>query len=208
MDLNAAVRAMIDVRRGNMPDPRINIRITHQIRDLAVVVLMELSESTNEKVGLSTRMGAALRYAAANPRGSAWCWITDGEPADIDERDLQCLRHDSKKAVEDLRMQGIQLLPDARPAGRPLCGRYLPREPVFHRRPSRAPDRPTAGGLCRPHRIDRPYPDSGSSARQMTRAARSGIGYSRRARCEPRITQASRKTTQSHRQPHLGSAPT
>lgn len=33
--------------------------------------------------------------------------ITDGEPVDIDERDPQCLRHDSKKAVEDLRMQGI-----------------------------------------------------------------------------------------------------
>ncbi len=33
--------------------------------------------------------------------------ITDGEPADIDERDPQYLRHDAKKAVEDLRMQGI-----------------------------------------------------------------------------------------------------
>jgi nitric oxide reductase activation protein len=52
LDLNAAVRAMIDVRRGNMPDPRINIRITRQIRDLAIVVLMDLSESTNEKVGV------------------------------------------------------------------------------------------------------------------------------------------------------------
>jgi nitric oxide reductase activation protein len=33
--------------------------------------------------------------------------ITDGEPADIDERDPQYLRHDTKKAVEDLAMQGI-----------------------------------------------------------------------------------------------------
>jgi len=33
--------------------------------------------------------------------------VTDGEPADIDERDPQYLRHDAKKAVEDLAMQGI-----------------------------------------------------------------------------------------------------
>ena len=33
--------------------------------------------------------------------------ITDGEPADIDERDPQYLRHDTKKAVEDLAMQGV-----------------------------------------------------------------------------------------------------
>lgn len=32
---------------------------------------------------------------------------TGSEPADIDERDPQYLRHDAKKAVEDLAMQGI-----------------------------------------------------------------------------------------------------
>ena len=53
LDLNAAVRAMIDIRRGVMPDPRINIRIDRHIRDLSIVVLMDLSESTNEKVGVS-----------------------------------------------------------------------------------------------------------------------------------------------------------
>ncbi|MFE8034304.1 nitric oxide reductase activation protein NorD, partial [Thiohalocapsa marina] len=51
LDLDAAVRAMIDIRRGVMPDPRINIRITRHVRDLSIVVLMDLSESTNEKVG-------------------------------------------------------------------------------------------------------------------------------------------------------------
>ncbi|MEA3409963.1 MAG: nitric oxide reductase activation protein NorD [Pseudomonadota bacterium] len=188
LDLNAAVRAMIDIRRGIMPDPRINIRITRHIRDLSIVVLMDLSESTNEKIGelqegdegyadlpsildltrestgllawaidsigdnfavhgfasdgrhdvqyyrfkdfehpydddakarmagmkggLSTRMGAALRHAgwqltqqAAQKR--LVLLITDGEPADIDERDPQYLRHDAKKAVEDLAMQGV-----------------------------------------------------------------------------------------------------
>jgi len=188
LDLNAAVRAMIDIRRGVMPDPRINIRITRHIRDLSIVVLMDLSESTNEKIGdiaegeegyeeqpsildltreatgllawaidsigdnfavhgfasdgrhdvqyfrfkdfekpyddeararmagmqggLSTRMGAALRHAGwhlsqQNASKRLVLLITDGEPADIDERDPQYLRHDAKKAVEDLAMKGI-----------------------------------------------------------------------------------------------------
>ncbi len=182
LDLNAAVRAMIDIRRGVMPDPRINIRITRHVRDLAVLILLDLSESTNERVnkddetspsiltltreatgllawaidaigdpfavhgfasdgrhdvqyfrfkdfnqpyddlpkarlagmkgGLSTRMGAALRHAGHHLRQQPAqkrlvLLITDGEPADIDERDPQYLRHDAKKAVEDLAMQGI-----------------------------------------------------------------------------------------------------
>ena len=187
LDLNAAVRAMIDIRRGIMPDPRINIRITRHIRDLSIVVLMDLSESTNEKVGfeagepgyeeadsildltreatgllawaidsigdnfavhgfasdgrhdvqyyrfkdfekpyddeaksrlagmkgnLSTRMGAALRHAGWHlsqqpAQKRLVLLITDGEPADIDERDPQYLRHDTKKAVDDLAMKGI-----------------------------------------------------------------------------------------------------
>lgn len=187
LDLDAAVRAMIDIRRGVMPDPRINIRITRHLRDLSIVVLMDLSQSTNEKVGfkegepgyaaapsildltrestgllawaidsigdnfavhgfasdgrhdvqyyrfkdfdqpydddaksrmagmqggLSTRMGAALRHAGWHltqqpAQKRLVLLITDGEPADIDERDPQYLRHDAKKAVEDLRMRGI-----------------------------------------------------------------------------------------------------
>ncbi len=185
LDLNAAVRAMIDIRRGIMPDPRINIRITRHIRDLAIVLLLDLSESTNEKIGdaleddaeaptilsltrestallswaidsigdafavhgfasdgrhdvqyyrfkdfdqhyedeaksrlagmkggLSTRMGAALRHAGThllNQQATKRLvlLVTDGEPADIDERDPQYLRHDAKKAVEELYTRGI-----------------------------------------------------------------------------------------------------
>ena len=182
IDLNAAVRAFIDIRRGIMPDPRINIRITRHVRDLAVLILLDLSESTNERVhkddetsptileltrestgllawaidaigdpfaihgfasdgrhdvqyfrfkdfsqayddvpksrlagmkgGLSTRMGAALRHAGWHlsqqpAQRKLVLLITDGEPADIDERDPQYLRHDAKKAVEDLAMRGI-----------------------------------------------------------------------------------------------------
>ena len=188
LDLNAAVRAMVDIRRGIMPDPRINIRITRHVRDLSIVLLLDLSESTNEKIGdlsegeegyeeqpsildltresagllswaidsigdnfavhgfasdgrhdvqyyrfkdfsqayddrakslmagmkggLSTRMGAALRHAGwhlsqESAQKRLVLLVTDGEPADIDERDPQYLRQDAKKAVEDLATQGI-----------------------------------------------------------------------------------------------------
>jgi len=64
------------------------------------------------KGGLSTRMGAALRHAGHHlmkqpERRKLILLVTDGEPADIDERDPQHLRHDTKKAVEDLSMKGV-----------------------------------------------------------------------------------------------------
>ena len=34
--------------------------------------------------------------------------VTDGEPADIDVRDPQYLRHDTKKAVEELATRGVR----------------------------------------------------------------------------------------------------
>jgi nitric oxide reductase NorD protein len=180
IDLNAAIRAMIDIRMGQMPDSRINIRIVRKVRDLAVVVLLDLSESTNEKLGdsdkpviqlareatsllswaidrvgdpfaihgfasdgrhdvqyyrfkdfddqyndevksklagmqggLSTRMGAALRHAASflfrqPEQKKLILLVTDGEPADIDVRDPQYLRHDTKKAVEELATRGVR----------------------------------------------------------------------------------------------------
>ncbi len=180
IDLNAAIRAMIDIRMGRMPDPRISIRVTRKVRDLAVLVLLDLSESTNEKLGdsekpviqlareatsllswaidrvgdpfaihgfasdgrhdveyyrfkdfgdsyndevkarlagmqggLSTRMGAALRHAASfllrqREQKKLILLVTDGEPADIDVRDPQYLRHDTKKAVEELAARGVR----------------------------------------------------------------------------------------------------
>jgi hypothetical protein len=188
LDLNAAVRAMVDIRRDIMPDPRINIRVDRHVRDLSIVLLLDLSESTNEKIGgiaeseegyeeqpsildltresagllswaidsigdnfavhgfasdgrhdvqyfrfkdfnqpyddeaksrmagmkggLSTRMGAALRHAGwhlsqERAQKQLVLLVTDGEPADIDERDPQYLRHDTRKAVEELATQGV-----------------------------------------------------------------------------------------------------
>jgi len=179
IDIDAAIRAMTDLRLGQTPDTRINIRHIRKTRDLAVLVLLDLSESTNQTLpssdrpvlrlareatallawsldglgdpfavhgfssdgrhdvqyyrfkdfdqeyddaaksrlagmrgGLSTRMGAALRHAAGfllrRPQQKKLVLlVSDGEPADIDVRDPQHLRHDTKKAVEELHSRGI-----------------------------------------------------------------------------------------------------
>jgi len=179
IDLNAAIDAMVAIRMGEQPNPRITMRNVIKSRDLAVVLLLDLSESTNEAVqgsektilqltreaaslvstaingigdpfaihgfasdgrhdvqyfrfkdfnqhfddevkarlagmqgGLSTRMGAAMRHAAQHllkqpERRKLLLMVTDGEPADIDERDPQHLRHDTKKAVEELYTKGV-----------------------------------------------------------------------------------------------------
>lgn len=179
IDLNAAIDAMVDIRMGTQPNTRITMRNVIKNRDLAVVVLLDLSQSTNEKPGdsdktvleltreaaalvataingigdpfaihgfasdgrhdvqyfrfkdfkdhfdeeaksrlagmtgqLSTRMGAAMRHAGQHllkqpERKKLLLVVTDGEPADIDERDPQHLRFDTKKAVEELYTQGV-----------------------------------------------------------------------------------------------------
>ncbi|MEW6413874.1 MAG: nitric oxide reductase activation protein NorD [Pseudomonadota bacterium] len=50
LDINAAVRAMIDIRMGQQPDTRIMMRYKRNLRDLAVMVLLDMSESSNDKV--------------------------------------------------------------------------------------------------------------------------------------------------------------
>ena len=179
LDINAAVRAMIDIRMGQQPDTRIMMRYKRNVRDLAVMVLLDMSESSNDKVkgqdysvidltrsatvlladaldrigdsfalhgfcsdgrhdvhyyrfkdfdqpyndltkarlagmkgSYSTRMGAALRHAGSvlkdQPKSRKICFvITDGEPADNDVRDPQYLRHDTKRAVEELAREGV-----------------------------------------------------------------------------------------------------
>ena len=179
VDINAAIDAMIAIRMGEQPNTRITMRNVLKNRDLSVVLLLDLSESTNEpmsgsektvlqltreaatlvgtaiegigdpfaihgfasdgrhdvqyyrfkdfnqhfddetksrlagmKGGLSTRMGGALRHAGHHllkqpEKRKLVLLVTDGEPADIDERDPQHLRHDTKKAVEELYSTGV-----------------------------------------------------------------------------------------------------
>ncbi len=55
IDLGAAIDAMVDIRRGVQPDPRIGIRTHLQLRDLSVTLLIDLSESTNDPLPESKR---------------------------------------------------------------------------------------------------------------------------------------------------------
>ncbi|MDR2220003.1 MAG: nitric oxide reductase activation protein NorD [Methylobacillus sp.] len=179
IDINAAIASVVDIRMGAQPDPRIMMRSVRKVRDISVMVLLDLSESTNEKVSgqdftvleltrqacvlladaiskvgdpfaihgfcsdgrhnvdyfrfkdfdqpynelpksrlagmtgqLSTRMGAAIRHAAYHLRQQKsskklLLVITDGEPADVDVRDPQYLRYDTRKAVEEAGRSGI-----------------------------------------------------------------------------------------------------
>lgn len=50
LDVNALVHAMVDQRMGQQPDPRVFIRNIRKVRDLSVLLLIDLSESTNELV--------------------------------------------------------------------------------------------------------------------------------------------------------------
>jgi uncharacterized protein YegL len=50
LDLDIALRSLIDFKSGASPDPRINMSHKTSGRDIAVMLLLDLSESLNEKV--------------------------------------------------------------------------------------------------------------------------------------------------------------
>ncbi len=50
LDLDACIGATIDLRTGRAPDPRVHQRLGRNSRDLAVLVLLDLSQSTNDWV--------------------------------------------------------------------------------------------------------------------------------------------------------------
>lgn len=50
IDINAAIASLIDIRMGIQPDPRIMMRSVRKTRDFSILVLLDLSESTNDKV--------------------------------------------------------------------------------------------------------------------------------------------------------------
>ncbi|MCP5407199.1 MAG: VWA domain-containing protein [Chromatiaceae bacterium] len=47
LDLDVAIRSLIDLKGGAQPDPRINMSHRHDGRDIAVMLLLDLSESLN-----------------------------------------------------------------------------------------------------------------------------------------------------------------
>jgi hypothetical protein len=50
LDLEAAVRAAVDLRLGATPDTRVHRRSVRRVRDLAILFLLDLSQSTNDRV--------------------------------------------------------------------------------------------------------------------------------------------------------------
>jgi len=50
LDLDVALRALIDLKSGSVPDPRINYSHITDSRDIAVTVLVDMSQSLNERV--------------------------------------------------------------------------------------------------------------------------------------------------------------
>jgi len=55
LDLDVAIRSLIDYKSGANPDPRINMSHKHDGRDIAVFLLLDLSESLNEKAAGSEK---------------------------------------------------------------------------------------------------------------------------------------------------------
>ncbi|MEZ8128212.1 nitric oxide reductase activation protein NorD [Enterovibrio norvegicus] len=58
LDLDAAIDAMKDIKRGHLPELNVNQRLTRHTRDLAVLVLLDLSQSTLSRVSQSTNASA------------------------------------------------------------------------------------------------------------------------------------------------------
>lgn len=179
LDLDIAIRSLIDYRAGVTPDPRIHMSHRTDGRDIAVLLLLDLSQSIseipegaetsilqlsqeavsllgwaidalgdpfaiagfasntrhevrylhfkgfNEPWGdepkarlaamhgeLSTRMGAAIRIAGhylskRHNSKKLLLVLSDGEPHDVDVEDAEYLRHDTRKAVEDIAAKGV-----------------------------------------------------------------------------------------------------
>ncbi|HFC52945.1 MAG TPA: VWA domain-containing protein [Gammaproteobacteria bacterium] len=78
LDLDIAIRAMVDYRAGVTPDTRINMSTQHSGRDIAVTLLLDLSASINETPAGSDRTILELSQEAV----SLLAWAIDqlGDP--------------------------------------------------------------------------------------------------------------------------------
>ncbi len=78
LDLDIALRSLIDFKSGASPDPRINMSHKTSGRDIAVMLLLDLSESLNEKVAGTEQTILELSQEAV----SLLAWAIDklGDP--------------------------------------------------------------------------------------------------------------------------------
>ncbi|MCK9381217.1 MAG: VWA domain-containing protein [Sulfuritalea sp.] len=60
LDLDTALRSLIDFKSGSTPDPRINMSHRTDGRDITVLLLLDLSESLNQKVGAGGTAGQTI----------------------------------------------------------------------------------------------------------------------------------------------------
>ncbi|MHB1074904.1 nitric oxide reductase activation protein NorD [Thiobacillus sp.] len=78
LDLDVAIRSLIDFKGGATPDPRINMSHRTDGRDIAVMLLLDLSESLNEKAGTSGQTILELSQEAVSLL--AWAIEKLGDP--------------------------------------------------------------------------------------------------------------------------------
>ena len=78
LDLDVALRALIDFKGGATPDPRINMSHRTDGRDIAVMLLLDLSESLNDKAAGSTQTILELSQEAVSLL--AWAIEKLGDP--------------------------------------------------------------------------------------------------------------------------------
>ncbi len=81
LDLDVAIRSLIDFKGGAQPDPRINMSHRTAGRDIAVTLLLDLSESLNEKVKGSEQTILELSQEAVSLL--AWAIERLGDPLAI-----------------------------------------------------------------------------------------------------------------------------
>ncbi|MCL5059978.1 MAG: VWA domain-containing protein [Candidatus Thermoplasmatota archaeon] len=78
LDLDVAIRSLIDFKGGATPDPRINMSHQTSGRDIAVMLLLDLSESLNEKAAGSDQTILELSQEAVSLL--AWSIEKLGDP--------------------------------------------------------------------------------------------------------------------------------
>jgi hypothetical protein len=78
LDLDVAIRSLIDFKGGATPDPRINMSHRTSGRDIAVLLLLDLSESLNEKASGSAQTILELSQEAVSLL--AWAIEKLGDP--------------------------------------------------------------------------------------------------------------------------------
>ncbi len=78
LDLDVAIRSLIDYKSGAQPDPRINMSHRNDGRSIAVLLLLDLSESLNEKAAGSEQTILELSQEAVSLLG--WAVEKLGDP--------------------------------------------------------------------------------------------------------------------------------